>query len=75
MIACPVDAIQVDRATGAKIVLDATCVGCKANADCSAMTFGKVCNTTTTSCVECVANADCTTATFGPATHCRVARG
>jgi len=29
MIACPVDAIQVDRATGAKIVLDAACVGCK----------------------------------------------
>ena len=29
MIACPVDAIQVDRATGAKIVLEATCVGCK----------------------------------------------
>ena len=27
--ACPVDAITVDAATGAKIVNDATCVGCK----------------------------------------------
>ena len=29
MHACPVDAIQRDAATGAKIVLEATCVGCK----------------------------------------------
>jgi Fe-S-cluster-containing hydrogenase component 2 len=29
MVACPVDAIQQDPATGAKIVRDATCVGCK----------------------------------------------
>jgi carbon-monoxide dehydrogenase iron sulfur subunit len=29
MIACPVDAIQVDAATGAKVVLEPTCVGCK----------------------------------------------
>lgn len=27
--ACPVDAIRVDAATGAKIVLEAVCVGCK----------------------------------------------
>ncbi len=27
--ACPVDAIKVDSATGAKVVLEATCVGCK----------------------------------------------
>jgi Fe-S-cluster-containing hydrogenase component 2 len=27
--ACPVDAIQVDAATGAKIVLESVCVGCK----------------------------------------------
>ena len=27
--ACPVDAITVDAATGAKVVNDATCVGCK----------------------------------------------
>ncbi len=29
MIACPVDAIRVDAATGAKVVHEATCVGCK----------------------------------------------
>jgi Fe-S-cluster-containing hydrogenase component 2 len=29
MTACPVDAIQVDAATGAKIVLEHACVGCK----------------------------------------------
>jgi len=29
MSACPVDAISVDMATGAKIVSDALCVGCK----------------------------------------------
>ena len=29
MKACPVDAIQLDFATGAKVVLEATCVGCK----------------------------------------------
>ena len=29
MTACPVEAIRLDPATGAKIVLDATCVGCK----------------------------------------------
>lgn len=29
MIACPVDAIRLDPATGAKIVLEPTCVGCK----------------------------------------------
>ena len=29
MQACPVDAITLDAATGAKIVNDATCVGCK----------------------------------------------
>ncbi|MBT8420515.1 MAG: 4Fe-4S dicluster domain-containing protein [Gammaproteobacteria bacterium] len=29
MNACPVDAIQVDRDTGAKIVIDTQCVGCK----------------------------------------------
>ena len=29
MRACPVDAIRIDAATGAKIVLEATCVGCK----------------------------------------------
>ncbi len=27
--ACPVDAIKLDAATGAKVVNDATCVGCK----------------------------------------------
>ena len=29
MRACPVDAISVDKATGAKMVSDALCVGCK----------------------------------------------
>jgi anaerobic carbon-monoxide dehydrogenase iron sulfur subunit len=29
MHACPVEAITVDRATGAKVVDEATCVGCK----------------------------------------------
>jgi len=29
MTACPVDAIKLDPVTGAKIVLDPTCVGCK----------------------------------------------
>ena len=29
MQACPVDAIRVDASTGAKMVFDATCVGCK----------------------------------------------
>ena len=29
MRACPVDAISIDKATGAKIVSDALCVGCK----------------------------------------------
>ena len=29
MQACPVNAIDVDEATGAKIVIDAVCVGCK----------------------------------------------
>ena len=29
MQACPVNAIDVDEATGAKIVIDDTCVGCK----------------------------------------------
>jgi Fe-S-cluster-containing hydrogenase component 2 len=29
MHACPVDAIQLDRDTGAKIVIDSVCVGCK----------------------------------------------
>ena len=29
MKACPVDAIKTDAATGAKIVLESTCVGCK----------------------------------------------
>jgi len=29
MIACPVDAIHLDAATGAKVVREATCVGCK----------------------------------------------
>ena len=29
MQACPVDAIAYDAATGAKVILDATCVGCK----------------------------------------------
>lgn len=29
MQACPVNAIDVDEATGAKIVLDDVCVGCK----------------------------------------------
>ncbi|WP_316979662.1 4Fe-4S dicluster domain-containing protein [Shumkonia mesophila] len=29
MTACPVDAISVDRATGAKVVSDDLCVGCK----------------------------------------------
>lgn len=29
MSACPVDAIKLDKATGAKIVEDDTCVGCK----------------------------------------------
>ena len=27
--ACPVEAIKIDAATGAKVVLDGTCVGCK----------------------------------------------
>ena len=27
--ACPVDAIRIDRSTGAKLVFDDTCVGCK----------------------------------------------
>jgi Fe-S-cluster-containing hydrogenase component 2 len=27
--ACPVEAIKVDAATGAKVILDAVCVGCK----------------------------------------------
>ena len=29
MRACPVDAIKLDASTGAKVVLEATCVGCK----------------------------------------------
>lgn len=29
MVVCPVDAISIDEATGAKIVSDETCVGCK----------------------------------------------
>jgi len=29
MNACPVDAIQLDRNTGAKVVMDSQCVGCK----------------------------------------------
>jgi Fe-S-cluster-containing hydrogenase component 2 len=29
MKACPTDAIRLDAATGAKVVLDANCVGCK----------------------------------------------
>jgi carbon-monoxide dehydrogenase iron sulfur subunit len=29
MKACPTDAIRLDGATGAKVVLDANCVGCK----------------------------------------------
>jgi Fe-S-cluster-containing hydrogenase component 2 len=29
MHACPVDAIKLDKATGAKVVNEATCVGCK----------------------------------------------
>ena len=29
MRACPVDAIKADPASGAKVVLEATCVGCK----------------------------------------------
>jgi Fe-S-cluster-containing hydrogenase component 2 len=29
MHACPVDAIKMDKATGAKVVNEATCVGCK----------------------------------------------
>ena len=29
MSACPVDAIRLDAATGAKVVSEATCVGCK----------------------------------------------
>jgi Fe-S-cluster-containing hydrogenase component 2 len=29
MHACPVDAIRLDRETGAKIVIDSVCVGCK----------------------------------------------
>jgi Fe-S-cluster-containing hydrogenase component 2 len=29
MKACPVDAIRLDAATGAKVVLDDNCVGCK----------------------------------------------
>ena len=29
MIACPVEAIRLDPATGAKIVLEPACVGCK----------------------------------------------
>ena len=29
MQACPVNAIDVDQQTGAKIVIDAVCVGCK----------------------------------------------
>ena len=29
MSACPVEAIKLDPATGAKVVLEATCVGCK----------------------------------------------
>jgi len=29
MLACPVDAIQLDPATAAKIVLEPACVGCK----------------------------------------------
>ena len=29
MQACPVEAIKIDAATGAKVVLDAVCVGCK----------------------------------------------
>jgi Fe-S-cluster-containing hydrogenase component 2 len=29
LIACPVDAIELDPVTGAKIVLEPTCVGCK----------------------------------------------
>ena len=27
--ACPVEAIQIDAATGAKVIVDARCVGCK----------------------------------------------
>ena len=29
MHACPVDAIRIDAATGAKVVFEGTCVGCK----------------------------------------------
>ena len=29
MASCPVEAIKLDPATGAKVVLEATCVGCK----------------------------------------------
>jgi carbon-monoxide dehydrogenase iron sulfur subunit len=29
MKACPVDAIKLDAGTGAKVVMEATCVGCK----------------------------------------------
>ncbi len=50
--ACPVDAITVDRATGAKVISDAICVGCKV---CTiACPFGTVnYNQTTGKVIKC----------------------
>ena len=52
MHACPVDAITIDKSTGAKIVNDATCVGCKV---CTiACPFGTVnYNTSTGKVIKC----------------------
>ena len=50
--ACPVEAIAVDAATGAKVVIDANCVGCKV---CTiACPFGTVnYNTATGKVIKC----------------------
>ena len=52
MKACPVDAITVDRETGAKVVSDALCVGCKV---CTiACPFGTInYNQDTTKVIKC----------------------
>ncbi len=52
MQACPVDAIKIDALTGAKIVIDATCVGCKV---CTiACPFGTInYNTDTSKVIKC----------------------
>ena len=52
MMACPVDAISVDPATGAKVVSDMLCVGCKV---CTiACPFGTVnYNTTSGKVIKC----------------------